>query len=73
MAFPLRVVEEGEAFAVAGGTLGHVRDDPLPVRAEGGQQMLQGFRVAPGLLEAATSNRGDHRGEAGDGVPVPFG
>lgn len=71
--YPLRVVEEGEAIAVAGGTSGHVRDDPLPVRAERGQQMLQDFRLRRDFRTATTSNRGDHRGEAGDGVPAPFG
>jgi hypothetical protein len=70
---PGAVIQEGEAFAVAGGPLGRIRNDDPPVRAQAGQQPLQGCRLAAGLLHGDDIEPGDHRGQAGNGVPVPLG
>lgn len=70
---PCGVVQEGEAFAVAGGSFSDVGDDDLPVWAEAGQEPFEGRGVAAGLLDGDDVEPGDHLGQTGDGVPVPFG
>ena len=69
---PGDVVEEREAFTVAGGSFGDVRDDDLPERAQGRHEPLQGHGVAAGLLDGDDVEPGIHGSQASDGVPVPF-
>lgn len=66
------LVQEREAFTVAGGSFGDVRDDDLPVQAQSHQEPLQAHGVAVGLLDSDDVVPGNHGGQAGDGVLVPL-
>ncbi|MEO5780887.1 MAG: hypothetical protein ABIQ22_14140 [Arthrobacter oryzae] len=70
---PLGVVEEGEAFAVPGGSLGHVGGDDPPNGAEEFEQEPQRRGVAADFLQGDDVKPGNHLGNARHGVPVAFG
>lgn len=70
---PGAVVQEGEAFAVAGAVLGDIGDDDAPLLPQAGQEPQEGRGVAARFLDGDDVKPGDDRGQAGDGVPVTLG
>nr|WP_259678173.1 hypothetical protein [Arthrobacter oryzae] len=69
----VRVVEEGESFAVPGGSFGDVGGDDPPSGAEQFEQEPQRSGVAADFLQRDDVETRDDLGDARDGMPVASG